>query len=313
MRRPGVYPTPRYFDPEDLRFARIVKASKAAARRSVNILGVPYDGAVLGRKGAADGPGAVRLAMSGFSNYSFELGESLEEARVSDLGDMVLGQGEVRQVHEEVQKEVEADLDPTSLLCILGGDNSISLPSLRAYADRFGEIGLVVVDSHLDLRGEIDGKPTSGSSYGLAIASLDALDPGRVAEVGMHGFLNSRKYARKAERLGVTVFTAKEVRDRGAEKVAKEAYEVAGKGSKAVYLSVDLDAVDLGSVSGVSAPSAGGIQPQDLFDIVHFFGGRQKVRCADIVELAPGLDPSGRSQIVAATALVYLVAGFLRR
>ena len=69
----------------------------------------------------------------------------------------------------------------------------------------------------------------------------------------------------------------------------------------------------MASVSGVSAPSAGGIEARDLFDIAFYFGGRQKVKCADLVELAPSLDTTGRSQVVAATALVYLAAGFTRR
>ena len=139
------------------------------------------------------------------------------------------------------------------------------------------------------------------------------MDSKRVAEIGMHGFLNSRKYVRKAEKLGIQVFTAKEVGEKGATKAAREAFEVAAKGSRAVYLSVDLDAVDLGSVSGVSAPSAGGISARDLFDMAYYFGSRQKIKCMDLVELAPGLDPTGRSQVVAATALVYLAAGFTRR
>ena len=313
MRRPSQYPNPRYNDPEDLRLLSIIRKGKHKAKGAVNIMGVPYDGAVLGRRGAAEGPSAVRLAMSAFSNYSIELNTSLEEARIVDLGDFVPGSEDVVKVHEEVEKEVALELDPTSVLAILGGDNSLSLPALRAYEAMFGEIGLVVLDSHMDLRGEIGGRPTSGSSYGVAISSLGGLDPRRVAEIGMHGFLNSRKYVRKAEKLGLRVFTAKEVRDKGAERVAREAFEVASKGSKAVYLSVDLDAVDLGSVSGVSAPSAGGMQSQELFDMMYHFGGRQKVKCMDLLELAPGLDPTGRSQIVAATALVYFVAGFTRR
>ena len=224
LRRSAVFPSPRYDDPEDLRLLRIIRQAKVAEKRSVNILGVPYDGAVLGRRGAAEGPAAIRTSLGAFSNYNIELGVSLEEARMADLGDVVLRTEEVLGAHREIEKEVAGVLERTSLLAVLGGDNSLSLPALRANAKEFGEIGIVVIDSHMDLRGEIGGRPTSGSSYGLAISSIEGVDPKRVAEIGMHGFLNSRRYAKKAEKLGVRVFTAKEVRERGAERVAKEAF-----------------------------------------------------------------------------------------
>lgn len=281
--------------------------------RAVNLLGVPFDGAVLGRKGAAGGPSGIRSAMSGFSNFNVELGIGLENARIFDLGDLVVNQIDVLVTHEEIEREVGKALDGSSLLVLMGGDNSISLPALKAFAKKFGDVGLVVVDSHLDLRGKIAGKPTSGSSYGLAVESIRELDPRRVAEIGAHGFLNSETYARKADRLGITIFPADQVRTQGPSAVAAKAYSVAASGAKAVYISVDLDAVDAAWVSGVSAPSSGGLAPNDLFKIVYILARMPNVGCLDLVELAPSLDPSGRSQVVAATALTYAFAGFAAR
>ncbi|MBI3841233.1 MAG: agmatinase family protein [Thaumarchaeota archaeon] len=313
MRRPAEYPKARYHDPHDRRLAGVIRQASKGAANAVNLLGVPFDGAVLGRKGAAGGPGAIRAALMAFSNYNVELGIGLEGARVFDLGDVVVEGGEVTAAHKIVEDEVRANLDESSMMVVLGGDNSLSLPALRAYSQRFRKIGLVVVDSHLDLRGRIGGRPTSGSSYGLAIEALEGLDGKRVAEVGVHGFLNSKEYVMKAGELGASVFTADDVRRRGAREVAKEAYEIAAKGADGVYFSVDLDAVDLVHVSGVSAPSAGGMEARDLFEMALYFGGKRKVMCADIVELAPSLDPTGKSEVVAATALTYMVGGFLGR
>lgn len=297
----------------DRRLVEIIKVRKHAQKDSVNILGISFDGGVLGRKGAAEGPSSIRQALSYFSNYNIELGIDLRKARVSDLGDLVPESDDVDAVHPLVEAAVRPELLESSLLVILGGDNSISLPSLRAFAGRFGSMGLVVIDSHLDLRGRIGGKPTSGSSYGIAVASISGLDARRVVEVGAHGFLNSKPYFDKAKRLGIRLFTAEQVASRGAERVAKEAYEIAGRGADAVYVSVDMDAVDLAAVSGVSAPSVGGISAMELAVILRVLGGMKKVKGVDIVELAPSLDPTGRSQVVAATCLVSLISGFAGR
>jgi len=288
----------------------LIRPGQEPQPRAVNILGVPFDGAVLGRKGAAEGPAAVRQALSGFSNYNVELGVGLQGARLFDLGDLKLDQGDLLAVHAEIEREVHYDLESNSLLIMVGGDNSLSLPSIRAFRRKFGRIGLIVIDSHLDLRGEIGGRPTSGSSYGLAIEEGGGLVPRRVVEIGVHGFLNSEAYVRKAEKLGVEVIAAAEVERRGPPAVAREAIARASRGAKAVYLSVDLDAVDIGQVSGVSAPSAGGVSSSELFELVYQLANSSTVKCADLVELAPSLDPTGRSQVVAATALVYMFAGF---
>ncbi|MDG6949420.1 MAG: agmatinase family protein [Nitrososphaerota archaeon] len=313
MRIPARYPAPKYRDPEDLRLTQIIKPSTRARRGGVNIVGVPFDGAVLGRRGAAGGPAAIRETMSAFSNYNVELGLGLEGAQVLDLGDLSVEQSDTLRAHRQIEAEATEDIDPGSLLVILGGDNSVSLPCIRAASKRLGRLGLVVIDSHFDIRGEIDGKPTSGSSYGLAIKTLKSLDPRRVVEIGMHGFLNSKSYHETAEELGITVVTAREVYEKGPEAVARQAYARASRGAEAVYLSVDLDAVDIAYVSGVSAPSAGGISADQLFRLVYEISRNDKVKCADVVELAPTLDPSGRSARVAASAVAYIIAGHAAR
>ncbi len=312
MRRPASYPKPGYTDPLDRRLVSIIRSSDRAEAGAVNILGVPFDGAVLGRKGAAGGPSAIRNAMRFFSNFNPELSLDLRDAVIIDLGDVTTDSGDVKEVHAEVEKEVAAALLPSSLLIVVGGDNSVSLPSIVA-CSKNQRLGLVVFDSHFDLREPQDGKPTSGSSYGTAVRTIENLNGSRFAEVGIHGFLNSREYADEARRLGATIFTVKDVRRAGTIESARRAHEIASRGADGVYVSVDLDCLDISYMPGVSAPSAGGINAGELFEMLYFLGSRTNVICADVVELAPQLDPSGKSDVVAATALLHLVAGFMAR
>ena len=313
MRRPAEYPRPKYTDPNDLRLVQIIKRSSSARPRALNIIGAPFDGAVLGRKGAAEGPAAIRKSMSSFSNYNAELGVDLGKARIFDLGDIEVDRSDVYAAHGQIKKEVLGNLRRDSLLVVLGGDNSISLPSLSACAESFGPLGLVVIDSHLDLRGKIGGKPTSGSSYGLAVATLDELDPRRVVEMGSHGFLNSQTYFAKAKKLGITIIGGATIVEKGPKQAASEAFRIASEGVDAVYLSIDLDVLDIAEVSGVSAPSAGGLDSRDVFEMVYRISSEGKVKCTDIVELAPSLDLTGRSSRVAGGVLSYLAAGFESR
>lgn len=311
MRKQAIYPRPRFSDPLDKRLVSLINMSKKPMDDAINIVGIPFDGAVLGRKGARFGPSAIREAMVYFSNYDPELKISLLNARIFDLGDIYLKSNDVRRAHKAIEHEIYELILHDSLLAILGGDNSVSLPSIRAYSRKFGKIGLIVLDSHYDLRGEIDGRPSSGSSYGLAIRELkEALDPANVVEIGIHGFLNSFEYCKLADKLGISIYTADYVRENGAIDVAKSSYEIASNGTSAVYISLDLDCLDISEAPGVSAPSFGGLSSSELFDILYYLCGKEKVNCIDIVELSPTLDRSGKTSIVAATALVHVIAGF---
>lgn len=312
MRLPAAYPKPSYTDPMDKRLVSIIRSSDKAEAGAVNILGVPFDGAVLGRKGAAGGPSAMRNAMRFFSNFDPELSLDLRNAVIRDLGDVMIDSSDVKEAHAEVEREVAAALLSSSLLIVVGGDNSVSLPSIGA-CGRDQRLGLVVFDSHFDLREPVDGKPTSGSSYGIAVRTTENLSGSRLVEIGIHGFLNSREYADEAQRLGATIFTVKDARRAGPRECARRAYEIASRGADCVYVSVDLDCLDISYMSGVSAPSVGGLDASELFEMLYFLGSRANVTCADIVELAPQLDPSGKSDVVAATALLHLVAGFMAR
>jgi arginase family enzyme len=134
-----------------------------------------------------------------------------------------------------------------------------------------------------------------------------------VVEIGIHGFLNSRNYVERARELGIKLITSDEVRSKGASNVAADAYSLASNGTDEVYLSIDLDAIDLSQVSGVSAPSVGGLRAGDVCIIAYEIAGRPLVECADLVELAPSLDPTRKSARVAATVLAYLAAGYHSR
>lgn len=159
----------------------------------------------------------------------------------------------------------------------------------------------------------MNGQPSSGSSYYLAIKELGERLKGRVAIVGLHGFLNSADYAKRARELEVEVFTADDVMKEGAFRTARRAYSIASEGSDSVYVSIDMDSIGLAEVSGVSAPSPSGLSSKDALRMSFFLSTRNKVRVVDIVETSPSNDPTGRSQVVAASLLVQLTSGFRAR
>lgn len=70
-----------------------------------------------------------------------------------------------------------------------------------------------------------------------------------------------------------------------------------------VYVTVDLDVLDPSEFPGTGTPEAGGISFLELLDSLIMIASRLNVVGADLVELAPSLDSSGRSTALACKLL----------
>src|SRR6056297_1728287 len=74
-------------DPIDETFGDVVEPADVEEAHSFDVvlLGEPYDGAVIGRRGARDGPAAIRDELASVKTHHVEAGPV---ANVADLGDL---------------------------------------------------------------------------------------------------------------------------------------------------------------------------------------------------------------------------------
>src|SRR6056297_3834457 len=223
-------------DPNDEQFGDVVERTSLAEADDYDavFVGEPYDGAVIGRRGAREGPGALRDALAATKTHHFDAGPV---GNVADLGDVdVPADEDVAGVQDAVQS-VTADVhDSDAVPVFLGGDNSLTVPNAAPLLDR-GSLGVVSFDAHLDCREVRDG-PTSGTPYRqLFEAGLDAL-----AVVGARHFETSTEYADYLDDLGGEVVTAETV---GADPGGALDAALAAMGNvDQVYVSVDVDVLD---------------------------------------------------------------------
>lgn len=66
-----------------------------------------------------------------------------------------------------------------------------------------------------------------------------------------------------------------------------------------IYITIDMDVLDPSIFPGTGTPEPGGLTFSQLMDRLSLFRGRRIVG-ADFMELAPNIDPTGVSTIVAA-------------
>ena len=295
-------------DPNDEQFGDVIAETTPddADDFDVVLVGEPFDGAVIGRHGAREGPRALREHLAETKTHHFAAGPV---GSIGDLGDVATLEtganlpddgASVRDVQRRVRGAAARVHDLDAFPVFLGGDNSLTYPNAAPLLDR-GSLGAVNVDAHLDVR-EVRDDATSGTPYRqLFVAGLDAY-----ACVGARPFETSTAYAEFVRERGGEIVTAESVGRAGVAAAADRALD-AMAGVDAVYVSVDLDALDAAFAPGVSAPTPGGLSTRDLFALLSRIAGDDRVadRIAgfEVVECAPRLDEGGRGAAGAGSTL----------
>jgi len=286
-------------DPNDEQFGDVIETAvpETATDYDAVLVGEPYDGAVIGRRGAAEGPAAIRESLAGVKSHHFERGPV---ASVGDLGNVDVDADGVAAAQQSVRQAADRIHGLGALPVFLGGDNSLSYANASPLLDR-GSLGVVSFDAHLDCR-EVRGEPSSGTPYRqLFEDGLDAL-----AVVGARHFETSTEYADYLDEQGGEVVTAETVAaDPGG---ALDTALAAMSGVDQIYVSVDVDVLDA-AYPGASAPTPGGLQPRELFRLVRRIAGRPRVAGFEVVETAPRLDTENRTVDAAARTVAHFLGG----
>lgn len=291
-------------DPEDEQFGDVVERTSldAAEEFDAVLVGEPYDGAVIGRQGAREGPVAIRHALAGVKTHHFEAGPL---SSVGDLGDLAISNAvdPVAAVQDQV-REVMAELHALDVFPVcLGGDNSLSFANAVPLVEGEGSVGVVSLDAHLDCRAVPEDGPNSGTPYRqLHEAGLDAF-----AVLGARHFETSTAYAEYVDAQGGTVVTAESV-GRDIDDAVERA-RLAMRGMDQVYLSVDVDVLDAANAPGVSAPTPGGLTTRELFEVVRQLIADERLAGFEVVECAPQLDENGLTVRAAARTVAHALAG----
>jgi arginase len=278
---------------------------------SIEIIGAPVDlGA--GRRGVDMGPSAIRIA---------DLEPRLEALghRVTDCGDVDVMIPETQEMGasvlrykaailaacESLRVEVERVHAAGKMPLVLGGDHSIAIGSVAATSNHFDArsqpIGLIWFDAHGDCN--TPATTPSGNIHGMSLAvSLGQGDTDLVRLGGRAPKVKSRHTALIGVRdldpgerdilreIGVSVFTIRDVDERGMGDVVSEAIRIAGTGTAGIHLSFDMDVLDPEEAPGIGTPVPGGITYREAHLAMELLHEGGHVLAVDFVEVNPVLD-----------------------
>lgn len=278
----------------------------------VAVLGAPFDQGTQWRPGARFGPRAIREASTLFAfghsgAYDFDDDVVYLDAvncRIVDIGDADIIHtdtiGSLRNIEAGVKKILEAKALPV----VLGGDHSINIPCVNAFAGT-GPIHIVHIDAHLDFVDE-----RHGVRFGHGNPLRRAAEQSHVTGLTQLGIRNVSSTARDgyddARRMGSEILSVRQFRKLGPEGVLEQI----PKGVR-YYLTIDIDGFDPSIAAGTGTPSHGGFLYNEIMDFLSGLCRQGTVVGVDLVEVAPEYDHSGATAILAAQLLLNLIGRIL--
>ncbi|GLK71062.1 agmatinase [Ancylobacter dichloromethanicus] len=280
----------------------------------VAILGAPFDLGTQWRSGARSGPRAIREASTLFSfghagAYDHEDDVTYlaaETTRIVDIGDADMIHTDTEASHANIAFAVRKILDAGALPVVLGGDHSINIPCIEAFADE-EPIHIVQFDAHLDFVDERHGvrrghgNPLRRAAEKPYVTGLTQLGIRNVSSTAREGYEAARA-------MGSDILSVRQIRKLGTEAVLARI-----PAGRRYYVTIDIDGFDPSIAPGTGTPSHGGFTYYEVLELLDGLTRRGTVVGVDLVEVAREYDPAGVTAILAAQLLLNVIGRILHR
>lgn len=259
---------------------------------SVVLLPVPYDGTSTFVKGADKGPQAIIDASDSIELYDVE--EDIEiYLQGIHTAQPVENMNTPQQMVESVYRRAKDYLADDKLLCLLGGEHSVSCGAIKAVSEKFNHLSVLQLDAHADMRDEYQNSP-----FNHACVMRRAKDFADIVQVGLRSV-----EAEERKNMDMNhVFYAHAIY--GKNDWMQQAIDQL---TDNVYLTIDLDVFDPSILPSTGTPYPGGMQWRETLDFLSMVIAQKNVVAFDVVELCP--NSAEKSSDVLAAVLIYRLIG----
>jgi agmatinase len=200
----------------------------------------------------------VREALTLFSfghagayDHEDDCTELPQSVRIVDIGNADIVHTDTAKSHANIRAGVEAILKSGALPVVIGGDHSVNIPCIEAFAGR-GDIHILQIDAHLDFVDERHGVRVGHGSPMRRAAEKDCVKG--ITAVGIRNVSSTAKDGYEAAwAMNDDILSVRQFRALGAEAVAKRI----PKGAR-VYVTIDIDGFCPSIAPGTGTPSHGG-------------------------------------------------------
>jgi agmatinase len=262
----------------------------------LGLIALPFEVSTSFKKGTASAPPTILKDLGSLDSFDFHLGRNpLKDLPCSVLRPHSPTLRDSRLQQSLAEKAVADLLDCKGFPLSLGGEHTVSLGPIMAAKKKIGDLGIVQLDAHADLRNEYEN-----NRYSHACVMRRALELGCTPlGIGIRTLCNEERELIESRNL--------EMVDGRRATTSTEWYGILNNLPDTVYLTVDMDVFDPSEVPSVGTPEPGGPGFEPICDFLHHLFKVKNVVAADIVELKPGDDD--KASVRLASRLIGLIAG----
>ncbi len=257
------------------------------------ILPVPYDETSTWIKGADKGPDAVLEASVNLEFYDIETNSEVHKKGIftlSPIFEKSTPDALVKAVYDKTRLLLTENKFPV----IIGGNHTVSIGSIKAFAEHFNNLTILQLDAHSDLRQEYEG-----SKFNHACVMARARELAPVVQVGIRSMSVEELPFVERDR----IFYSHELY------FNKNLYEEAlEKLSDNVYLTIDLDVFDPSLMPSTGTPEPGGPEYSELISFLRKVINNKNVVGFDVVELCPS--PVNKMPDFVAAKIIYQLLSY---
>jgi agmatinase len=278
---------------ETTNFGDLPDEHSALENAEVVIIPVPYDGTSTWVKGADKGPEAIIEASANMELYDIETDSEAYRKGIF-TAQPIKPRSSPEDMVEAVRQKVQEHLQKGKFTVVIGGEHSISVGAVKAHVGQYGDMTVLQLDAHSDLRDEYEG---SKYSHACVMARIRELCP--IVQVGIRSMDSSEKEALDSSR----VFFARDI-------VESTSWvdEVVAKLSQKVYVTIDLDVFDPSVMPSTGTPEPGGLDWYGVLALLRAVCDRRDVTGFDVAELCP--DSRNKAPDFLAAKLIYKLLSY---
>lgn len=264
------------------------------SKASIVVLPIPFDKTSTWIKGADKGPTALIEASRFLEFYDIETDSEVIKKGI--FTDRAIQAASSQSMILKAESAASRYLMDKKLIVALGGEHSVSIGIIKAYAKHFHNLSVLHLDAHADSRDSYEGSPYS---HACVIARIREYIR-NIVSVGIRSMDVSEQENMDRER----VFFAHEIYD--SDEWIPNAVRLL---SDTVYVTIDLDVFDPGIMPSTGTPEPGGLGWYHVLKLLRTVSKTKQIVGFDVVELCPSSD--NKAPDFLAAKLVYTLLSYI--
>lgn len=267
-----------------------LKVNAKYSQADIVLLSTPMDATTSFRPGTRFAGNAIRVDSIGLEHYSPYQDKHIAHDKIIDIGDLDLPVGDVEAALEMIYQTTRQIVKDKKVPLMIGGEHLVTYPSIKAIYEAYPDVHIIHFDAHTDLRDTFLGRSLSHAT--VLRRCHEVVGDNRIFQFGIRSGEKEEFVWAKSGHTYLHPFNLDTL-----DTICQQLQD------KPVYITIDLDVLDPSVLPGTGTPEPGGIQYKELLDAIKTLTQLNHIVGADVVELAPLLDPTGASTAAAAKTI----------